>query len=231
VKTLIRTLLALLATCTMSMARAQLLDDVNLRREGANALIQVRFVTPVRLQRTVATGSDDLGHVLYDVLDPIGALNGFNASTGQRRAVGGGDGLPRVTVTDEALPGSGVTRRLVLKFDRPTRFSVRAGRGDRTIDVVLEGLGGDVRPPTPIAATPQAPDATKRYLITLVSSRDPNVQMDLPVPSALQDYQVFTERRRTADGQTLYEINLGYFTTLPEAEQARALLLRRFPRA
>jgi hypothetical protein len=230
VKTLIKWLLATFMACAASFVHAQLLDDVSVRRDGANAVIQVRFVTPVRLQRTVATGSDDLGHVLYDVLDPIGARNAFNTSTGQRRALSGGAGLPRVTVTDETIGGgNAATRRLVLKFDRPTRFTVRTGRGDRTIEVVLEGLGGDVKPPTPLSS-PQAPDGAKRYLITLISSRDPNVQMDLPVPGALQDYQVFTDRRLSG-GQTLYEINLGYFTTLPEAEQARTLLLRRFPNA
>ncbi len=229
VKTLIKCLVAVFVACLTSLAHAQLLEDVALRREGPNAVVQVRFVLQVRLQRVVATGSEDLAQVLYDVVD-IAGLRTFNPKAGQRRVLGGGGGIPRLTVSDDEVIGNATTRKLGVRFDRPVRFNVRSGTGDRTIEIVLEGLGEQVASPTPVAQAPQAPDADKRYLITLLSSRDPNVQMEMPVPGALQEYQVFTDRR-SVGGQPVYEINLGYFTTLPEAEQARSLLLRRFPKA
>jgi hypothetical protein len=230
VKTLIKCLVAVFIAGLTSLVHAQLLEDVSLRRDGTNAVVQVRFVLQVRLKRVIATGSDDLAQVQYDVVDLAG-LKSLNAATGQRRVLSGGDGIPRLTVTDDELIGNATTRKLGVRFDRPVRFAIRTGPGDRTIEIVLEGLGDQVASPTtPVAQAPQAPDADKRYLITLVSSRDPNVQMEMPVPGALQEYQVFTDRR-SVGGQPLYEINLGYFTTLPEAEQARTLLLRRFPKA
>lgn len=228
-KTLIKCLVAMFVAGLTSLVHAQLLEDVALRRDGPNAVVQVRFVLQVRLQRVVATGSDDLAQVLYDVVD-IGGLRTFNPKAGQRRVLSGGGGVPRLTVSDDEVIGNATTRKLGVRFERPVRFNVRTGPGDRSIEIVLEGLGDQVATPTPVAQAPQAPDADKRYLITLVSSRDPNVQMEMPVPGALQEYQVFTDRR-SVGGQPLYEINLGYFTTLPEAEQARSLLLRRFPKA
>jgi len=229
VKTLIKWLLAVFIAGLTSLVHAQLLDDVSLRRDGPNAVVQIRFVLQVRLKRVIATGSDDLAQVQYDVIDLAG-LKGLNATAGQRRVLSGGDGIPRLTVTDDELIGNVATRKLGVRFDRPVRFNIRTGPGDRTLEIVLEGLGEQVASSTPAAQAPQAPDPDKRYLITLVSSRDPNVQMEMPVPGALQEYQVFTERR-SVGGQPLFEINLGYFTTLPEAEQARTLLLRRFPKA
>lgn len=228
-KTLLKCLVAMFVAGLTSLVHAQLLEDVALRREGTNAVVQVRFVLQVRLQRVVATGSEDLAQVLYDVID-LGGLKTFNPKTGQRRVLSGGGGIPRLTVSDDEVIGNATTRKLGVRFDRPVRFNVRTGPGDRTIEIVLEGLGEQVALPTPVAQAPQAPEADKRYLITLLSSRDPNVQMELPVPGALQEYQVFTDRR-SVGGQPVYEINLGYFTTLPEAEQARSLLLRRFPKA
>jgi len=229
VKTLIKYLVAVCIAGLTSLVHAQLLEDVALRRDGANAVVQVRFVLQVRMQRVVATGSEDLAQVLYDVID-LGGLQTFNPKAGQRRVLSGGGGIPRLTVTDDQVIGNAATRKLGVRFDRPVRFSIRTGPGDRTIEIVLEGLGEQVASPTPVAQAPQAPDPDKRYLITLLSSRDSNVQMEMPVPGALQEYQVFTDRR-SVGGQPLYEINLGYFTTLPEAEQARSLLLRRFPKA
>jgi hypothetical protein len=70
----------------------------------------------------------------------------------------------------------------------------------------------------------------KRYVVTLQSSTEPDLKLDVPVPASLQDYQVFTGRR-VVDGKTVYEVNLGYFETQKAANDARALLVNRFPQA
>jgi hypothetical protein len=54
--------------------------------------------------------------------------------------------------------------------------------------------------------------------------------MEVPVPSELQAYQLFTARR-VVDGRTIYEINLGYFSTRFDAERAQRVLAQRFPQA
>ena len=51
-------LLALpLAALTSAAAHAQIIDDVEFRRDGADAILQVRFVTPVVFRRALLAGS------------------------------------------------------------------------------------------------------------------------------------------------------------------------------
>ncbi|TXC67322.1 hypothetical protein FSC37_21370 [Piscinibacter aquaticus] len=59
--------LALLASAT---AHAQLIDDVEFRRDGADAIVQVRFVTPVVFRRALLAASGDSVQVLYDWSTP-----------------------------------------------------------------------------------------------------------------------------------------------------------------
>ncbi len=205
-------------------AQAQLVDDADLRADGADAVLQVRFVTPIQFLRATGEPRGELLRVFYDVLP---ARNVPRLLPSERRIVAAG--LPQIIVADEAGPQAGQARRLTIRFTPATRFRVRAGAGNRSIDVVLEGLGAAVRaastiPPLPIA------DATRRYVVTLQSSSDPNVSLAAPIPASMQDLEVFSSRR-VSDGRTLFDINLGYFATLQDAERARAQLLRRFAQA
>ena len=70
----------------------------------------------------------------------------------------------------------------------------------------------------------------KRFLIILQSSSDPLDQLRASIPAEFQDFEVFNARR-TSEGKTLYDICLGHFATLAEAERAQRTLLRRFPNA
>ncbi len=221
-------------------AHAQLIDDVELRAEGANAVVQVRLAAPVQYLRAVILPSGDLVQAFYDVLPPREELK---LESGQRRIVGGGD-LPRITITDESTGAGGASRKLVVRFSEAVRCRVRPGRGNRSIEFVLEGRARKVRPQAPVPAfAPTPPPATpaasataapavpvERFVITLKAFSSVGQPMDTPVPRALQDYTVFTSTRVVGD-RTLYEVNLGYFNTRAEAERARALLGFRFPDA
>jgi septal ring-binding cell division protein DamX len=70
----------------------------------------------------------------------------------------------------------------------------------------------------------------KRFLIILQSSSDPLDQLRASIPAEFQDFEVFNARR-TSEGKTLYDICLGHFATLADAERAQRTLLRRFPNA
>jgi hypothetical protein len=120
-----------------------------------------------------------------------------------------------------------VSRKLVIRFGKPVRFRVRAGRGDRSIEVVLEGLGASVKL---MSAAARAPAPAGRYVVTLLSSPEPGKPLPSSIPANLQNYQVFTARRVT-DGQTLYDTNLGYFSSRRDAAAALSLLSKRFPGA
>ena len=242
-KTLSRWLLALLVLLPglAPWAQAQLIDDVELRVEGGNTVVQVRLGAPVQYLRAVVLPSGELVQAFYDVLPPREDLR---LESGQRRIVGGG-GLPRITITDESVGAGGASRKLVVGFSEAVRCSVRPGRGNRSIEFVLEGLARKARPQVPVVAAsapvvappaapqPAAPEPApppERLVIVLKAFSSAGQPMQTPVPRALQDYTVFTSTRVQGE-RTVYEVNLGYFNTRAEAERARALLAPRFPDA
>ncbi|MEY4750916.1 MAG: hypothetical protein RIQ60_3130 [Pseudomonadota bacterium] len=208
-------------------AQAQLIDEVETRRDGDDAVISVRFVTPVRYTRSVAPRANDLTQVFYELQDVRGVANLLQS--GQRR-MAGGNGLPEVVITDE-LDGQTVTarRKLVVRFGGETRFKVRAGRTNRNIEIVLTGLGDAVKPALPTPAMPAAVPG-RQFVVLLSSSVDPSMQLGAPVPSALQQYEIVTSRR-VVDGRTLYELSLGYFDNPQDAARALQQLKPRFPQA
>ncbi|MCX7246525.1 MAG: hypothetical protein NTX31_02420 [Burkholderiales bacterium] len=151
-------------------AHAQFIDDVELRQEGANAVLQVRFVTPVLYSKSISARASDLVQAFYTVLPTRDQISDVIS---ERRLAAAGD-IPSVAVTDESdnsTAQANSSRKLVIRFAAPVRFRVRAGRDNRSIEIVLDGLGSSVRmtaaapamTPTPAtapsAATP-APQAS-----------------------------------------------------------------------
>lgn len=221
-----RWMAALLALPASTFLHAEMLDEVDLRREGNNAVVQIRLSTPVSLLRTTASRTKDLTQAYYQLrltdIDP-----GF--VSGERRIVKV-DGLPVITVSDEPVRTDKLddnNRRLVISFSQASNFKVRAGKGDRSIEVVLEGMGAAVKPLTSKAQGERIP--SQRYVIALARSADPKLEIESPIPQSLQNYQVFTARR-VVDGKHVHEMDLGYFSTLAEAEAAMKQL-SRFPGA
>lgn len=217
-------LLALaLAMLTCAAAHAQLIDDVEFRRDGADAIVQIRFVTPVVFRRALPAASGDSVQILYDLVD---ARETASIVPSERRLKGGG-AMPDLIVSDESPARAGPGRRLAVRLSQPAALRARAGSGNRTIELVLPGLGAAI----PVSVAPAAaPAKTSGFQITLQQSDNPNLQLEMPIPAALQRYQVFTGTR-VVDGRTVHEVSLGYFDTLVEAENARQLLLKRFPAA
>lgn len=217
-------LLALhLAMLACAAAHAQLIDDVEFRRDGADAILQVRFVTPVVFRRALVASSGDSVQILYDLVD---AREAARVVPSERRVKGGGE-MPDFIVSDESPARAGPGRRLAVRLSQPATLRARAGSGNRTIELVLPGLGAAI----PVSVKAQAaPARASGFQITLQQSDNANLQLDAPIPAALQRYQVFTGTREV-DGRTVHEVSLGYFDTLVEAENARQLLLRRFPSA
>lgn len=211
-------------------AQAQVLDDVDWRRDGADAVLQVRFVTGVQYLRSVVTRSNDQTLVFYRVLPTRQTLT---LSTAERRldaraARVGGSGLPGVIVTDEATSGRATDeRRVLVRLTTATKHRVRLGRGDRTLELVFDGLGDQLQP-APAAELPAG--ATGRFRVTLEGYEEPTSQLSGVIPGSLQHINVFTTRR-VLNGKFFYETHLGPFTRRAEAESALVALRGRFPRA
>jgi tetratricopeptide (TPR) repeat protein len=210
--------------CLVSLAQAQLLDDIEIKSEGKDAVAVIRFSSPVQFQRAIAARSGDLVQIFYNMLP---RKDSSLAQVGERR-IAGGDGLPQLVVTDEAVSSDDLfKRKLLVRLSKPLTFKVRAGRTKETLEIVMDGVGAMV---TAAPSAPKAAQAGKHYAVLLQSSADPGVQLKASVPAILQEAEVFTSSR-VDDGKTLYEISLGYFGTQAQADNAQRILVKRFPGA
>ncbi len=125
-------------------AQAQVLDELELRQEGNNAVVQIRFVTPVQYSRSIAARASDLVQVFYKVLPTRMPLQ---LSSSERRLPGAG-AIPAIEVRDGSAVNTtadSTNRKLVVRFGAATPYTVRAGRDRNSIEVVLVGKGSSVK--------------------------------------------------------------------------------------
>lgn len=124
-------------------SHAQVMDELDLRRVGNDAVIEIKFVTPVQYLRSTTARSGDLVQVFYQVLPHRQTIT---LETVERRLAGGGD-IPSVSVRDisaiDARPTS-VNRKLTIRLGASSKLRVRPGRNNRSIELVLPGLGSSV---------------------------------------------------------------------------------------
>ena len=206
-------------------AMAQMIDDVEVRRAGADAIVRLRFVTPIRLARSVVTPGGEISQIFYETLDNAGSRSALVPS---ERRVPGGEGLPTLIVSDAAVGAKPSERKLVVRASPARRVLVRSGGDTRSIDLVFDGLGDKVPAAVPEGAALPSSDS-RRFQIVLQSTTDPSLQLQAPLPKGLRSYTL-SSARRVAGGGTLYELILGPFANQVEADRALALLRPRFPK-
>ncbi len=159
-------------------AQAQVLTELELRQEGADAVAVVYFVTPVQYTKSISARASDLVQAFYTVLP---TSENLSLAPGERRLPGGGD-IPSIVVRDESANAAMATgaknRKLVVRFDKPAQFKVRSGRNGNSIEIVLIGLGASV-PLAPIKTTalPKSPTAVPAQSGALTSSIPTDVDM------------------------------------------------------
>ncbi len=143
-KYMLRPIAASIFAGFVAAANAQFVDDVEVRQEGVNAVIEVKFVTPVLYSKSISARASDLVQSFYTVLP---TRDQIHDSTSERRIAGAGE-IPTIVITDESdnsIAQLNSTRRLVVRFGAPVRFRVRAGRDNRSIEFVLDGLGASAK--------------------------------------------------------------------------------------
>ncbi|MGM9516772.1 hypothetical protein ACS5PK_21165 [Roseateles sp. DB2] len=201
--------------------KAQILDEAELRRSGDDAVLVLRFVTPVQYIRNVAGRSGDLGQVYYDILPTRDTLNLIVA---ERRLLDS-RGAPLVIVTDEGTGTLERSRKLVLRFNRGLSYQVRPGANARSLELVLKGQGASLPSPgtaaTPLAAPP--PQGPVLVLQTLAPGEEA-----LPIPAALQNYNVQIRQQPDRPGR---EVLVTGLRDAAEGESLRLLVRGRFPQA
>jgi hypothetical protein len=199
-----------LAALSAAPACADIMDDIDVRRDGANAVVQIHMSTPVSLVRSTTSRSQDLTQAYYRVRSNLSNAPAY--VPGERRVVQP-SGLPVLVIEDEPVKSGFLqdpNRRLVISFGQPTKFKVRTGKDERTLEVVLEGQGSRLQQAstTFVKLSPATLNPGQNYVIALIRSNSPKLSMDLPVPQALQQYQVFTTRR-LVQGKQVHEMDLG----------------------
>jgi hypothetical protein len=222
----LRTLLTPIVVAVISpVAIAQLIDEVELQRNGADAIVSIKLITGIQYQRSSTARAGDLGQAYYTVLPNREKVN----LIGSQRSIPGAGAIPDIIVTDVSEDRRNISRKLIVRLSRAVPFSIRPGKGNQTIEVVLPGLGDSVR-----LAAVESPSAAmappQDFIVTLQSSSEPGLRLEASVPAGLQQYQTFTSTR-TVDGKTVHDISIGYFNNRIQAQSALALLLPRFPAA
>ncbi|WP_422565768.1 tetratricopeptide repeat protein [Ideonella sp.] len=146
-------------------AQAQVIEDVELRRDGANVVMTVRMAQPIQFRRSVNSATDELVQVYYDI---VPGRERPQFIEGERKVLGGG-ALPRISVSEDGGGAALTDRKLVIRLDRPLRMRARAGRDSRSLEVQIDGLGeaygnaqtGQVPARTGTASTPAAAPIVK----------------------------------------------------------------------
>lgn len=227
-KSLFRLWITLLLLWTSSVVHAQIIEDADLRQEGPNVVLQIRFLTPIHYTgRSVSSRSNDLIQAFYEI---VPTKNMLSLMFGQRLVIRGTQSRGDITVTDESAGQGGErSRKLVIRFAGSTNAAIRAGSSGKSIEVVLaKTTVGQVQAAS--TESPSKADASTAYAIALVTSTDRNLQLDKPIPAAYQNYATEVVSR-VVTGMQRFEIQLGNFGTLEEAQKALAVLKPRFPLA
>lgn len=206
---------------------AQILETLELDSLPDASLIRARFSEPVLY---VKHFPEQTGSTLLIFVRALKLGESERPGTRIRKSIHGTPNavLPLLDVTfeiDDGPEGS----RLVLKFKREVRYSVKQGRDGRSIEIEVE-KPIPARPAEPPAAV--VPEAERVFSLTLQSSSEPIPGLaaararlkDLPGTAV---YQAHT---KIADKE-LYVLRLGFFASPAEAAAARAKLLDRYPAA
>ncbi len=241
-------------------ARAEVLDELAVFPERADAVIRLTFSGPVQYLR-----HDVFGDSLVELY--FRPLTAEPTPSTESRRVAPGASFPGVEVIYPQQPRS-QTRKLTLRLSGPLKFRVRPA-GDRAIEFVVAGAAARLAPaeppatmlarpvqpvplpPAPVArpAAPPAPEVARpappaapaapaptelarfRYLIRLATFRSlEEMRRASPVPGEFSNYEVQIAEAQR-NGRKEFDLVLGYFPSAEAARNARQRLLRRFPLA
>jgi len=240
-------LLILPAALMPATAGAEVLDELVVLTENADAVIRISFGLRIQYLRHEIFG-DGFVEIYFRplTLEPAGVT--------ESRRIAPGPSFPGVEVVYPVQPGS-QTRKVNVRLTSPLKMRVRP-TGDRAIDLVVPGgaarlAGPPAAPAEPVAAPAPAPVpapvpapiarppvavapeslAQLRFIIRLASfSSVAQMQRARPLPGEFANYELMVSEARR-QGRTEYDLVLGYFPTEQVAQEARQRLLRRFPQA
>lgn len=170
VKLFTRSLLAAFGAVIAAQAHAQLLEELTPRRDGNDAVIEIKFSSPVSLLQSTKSKSNEVVQVYYRYSSSEGKPDFLGTDKLSYSAAG----LPAIQITDDPFPSDGprdANRRLVIVLKPGVQHQIRQGKTNWTIDLVMQGLGqalanqnlpkvAAVRPIAPISPIASQANAT-----------------------------------------------------------------------
>lgn len=216
-----------------SIASAQILDSIEVTRQGDLALIEANFSRPVFYLRHFPPQSGETLQIYLRV--PVVPNEPSQREIAVRKSLKGPpiDHLPLQDVTYE---GTGVEGpRLIVRFTRPVRYSVEQGRTNRSIKIIVPGHPASAVPKSsgkaPVPAKPstavgtlepsaerppggkQSATAAKNYVVTIVPSLTTAPDMVGVKQKLLKAFPkgVVYRVRAVVFGKTIHLVRLGFF--------------------
>jgi tetratricopeptide (TPR) repeat protein len=146
---------AALAACVLfgaATARAEVLDDVELRADGNDAVVRISFGVRVQYMGHAPLDRADLVEISFLLV----SNNAQQTTVEEFRRLPAVGTFPAVSINYPVQLVSS-TKRIKVQFARSVRFRVRPGRDNRSLEIVIPGGAAEMARAAPAAAPPPAP--------------------------------------------------------------------------
>lgn len=203
----------------LQAASAQTLDELDLRSQGEQRVLRIRFNASVRFVQLLPTSTADLYTLRFEFVGTDEAAQ--RQTSDEFRRLPAAEGLPELSLSYSPEPAARV-KQITIRLAQPLVLQARQGPNARSIELVMRVAATT---PAPVVAT-----APRRYLLVLQTVPANAKDRLLPVPMEFQDMEV-TTRETPVDGGPGLEVSVGAFASREDAEAALALVLPRFPQA
>lgn len=144
--------LLLVALLLAGSAMAQSLDDVDVRPQGENRVVRIRFNASVGFITLLPSNRSDLYTLRFEMLsadEPV-----LRQTASETRRLLGADGLPDLTVTYQPEPASRI-KQLTVRLGRAMTVQGRQGPNARSLELVFRPA--EEAAPAPAAAASAPP--------------------------------------------------------------------------
>jgi tetratricopeptide (TPR) repeat protein len=212
---------------TLLKGHAQTLDSISVDVQGNDVVARILFDARVRFMQQSPLQASELYRITFDLTAADDAV--VKQTTEESKRVAATGAMPEFTLTYSPTPGRPI-KTLTLQLREAAAVEVRQGSSPKVIELVFVGLAAKSSAPSPAPAKSATGVADKRYIVTLQSVRETEVNQLLPQNVRYGSYDLF-RTNKVVDGVAWVELNAGYFATQEEAEAVRRDALARFPQA
>ena len=217
--------LALLA----QVAAAQTIESLDWVEGGGATVARITFAANVRFlrQAPAATTATDLAQLSFQIVSAEEAVLGQTIEEGKR--LGASAGRPRVDLNYSPVPKA-QTKLLTLRLSEKMLMQARQGPGARSIDLVFKSRAEGELSASDALPEPAESVQDRRYVVLLQSSSAEQAAQMPRIPSAFQNYDVYTQNSMRA-GVKSTDLVMGFFKSEKDAEAVRKRALANFPDA